>query len=204
MSTLIRTDQVPAADRLDFVREMTATTWVPMECRSELGDYRGEFRASGLGAMQVVVMNIMPITVRRTPQLISLADPDMLKMVLVCGGNSCVVAQDGRQAPLSVADFAIYDTRRPYEVACGVSGYQPTQMMTFMFPPSLLPLSRNRLGQLAAVRFRAGAGLGDLDFAVPPPAGPQCRPLQPGRGGAAVDRRAGGAGDAAGARTGRP
>ena len=44
MSTLIRTDQVPAADRLDFVREMTATTWVPMECRSELGDYRGEFR----------------------------------------------------------------------------------------------------------------------------------------------------------------
>jgi hypothetical protein len=33
MSTLIRTDQVPAADRLDFIREMTATTWVPMECR---------------------------------------------------------------------------------------------------------------------------------------------------------------------------
>ncbi len=29
-------------------------------------------------------------------------------------------------------------------------------------PPSLLPLSRNRLGQLAAVRFPTGAGLGDL------------------------------------------
>ena len=162
MSTLIRTDQVPAADRLDFVREMTAATWVPMECCSELGDYRGEFRASGLGAMQVVVMDIMPITVRRTPKLISQADPDMLKMVLVCGGNSCAVAQDGRQASLSSADFAIYDTRRPYEVACGVDGDRPVQMMTFMFPPSLLPLSRNRLGQLAAVRFPADAGLGDL------------------------------------------
>ena len=79
MSTLIRTDQVPAADRLDFVREMTAATWVPMECRSEFGDYRGEYRASGLGAMQVVVMDIMPITVRRTPRLISQADPDLLK-----------------------------------------------------------------------------------------------------------------------------
>ena len=99
MSTLIRTSQVPAADRLDFVREMTAATWVPMECRCESGDYQGEFRASGLGAMQVVVMDIMPITVSRTPRLISQADPDMLKMVLVCGGNSCVVAQDGRQAP---------------------------------------------------------------------------------------------------------
>lgn len=157
MSALIRTDQVPVADRLDFVREMTAATWVPMECRSELGDYRGEFRASGLGPMQVVVMDIMPITVRRTPRLISQADPDLLKMVLVCGGNSCVVAQDGRQAPLSAAEFAIYDTRRPYEVACGVGGDRPTQMMTFMFPPSLLPLSRSRLCQLAAVRFPAPA-----------------------------------------------
>jgi AraC-like DNA-binding protein len=162
MSTLIRTDHVSAADRVDFFRELTAATWVPMECRTELGDYRGEFRVSGLGAMQVVVMDIMPITVRRTPQLISQADPDLLKMVLVCGGNPCVVAQDGRQARLSAAEFAIYDTRRPYEVACGVSGERPTQMMTFMFPPSLLPLSRNRLEQLVAVRFPASAGLGDL------------------------------------------
>ena len=101
MSTLIRTDQVSAADRIDFVREMTATTWVPMDCRAlgERAGYVEEFRASGLGAMQVVVMDIMPITVCRTPELISQADPDMLKMVLVCGGNSCVVEQDGREAP---------------------------------------------------------------------------------------------------------
>jgi AraC-like DNA-binding protein len=167
MSTLIRTDQVAAADRLDFVRELTAATWVPMDCRA-IGDHVGhtghaeEFRASGLGAMQVVVMDIMPITVCRTPELISRADPDMLKMVLVCGGNSCVVEQGGRQAPLSAGEFAIYDTRRPYEVACGVGGDRPTQMMTFMFPPSLLPLSRNQIRQLAAVRFQASAGLGDL------------------------------------------
>jgi AraC-like DNA-binding protein len=163
MSELIRTDQVPAADRLDFVRELTAVTWVPMECHSLLdGDYRGEFRASGLGAMQVVVMDVMPITVSRTPELISQADPDMLKMVLVCGGNSCVVSQDGQQAHLSAAEFAIYDTRRPYEVTCGADGEQATQMMTFMFPPQLLPLPRSRLGGLAAVRFPASIGLGDL------------------------------------------
>ena len=162
MNTLIRTSQVPAADRMDFIRELTAATWVPMECHSESGDYRGEFRASGLGAMQVVVMDIMPITVSRTPRLISQADPDMLKMVLVCGASSCVVSQGGRQARLSAAEFAIYDTRRPYEVVCGAGGEGRTQMMTFMFPPSLLPLSRSQLGQLAAVRFPASAGLGDL------------------------------------------
>jgi len=163
MSTLIRVDEVPAADRLDFVQEMTATTWVPMECRALYRtDYEGEFRASGLGAMQVVVMDIMPITVRRTPELISQVDPNMLKMVLVRGGNPCVVDQADRQARLEAGEFAVYDTRRPYEVACGVDGEQPTQMMTFMFPPSMMPLPRNRLGELTATRFTATAGLGDL------------------------------------------
>jgi AraC-like DNA-binding protein len=98
----------------------------------------------------------------RTPALISQADPDMLKLALVRGGNTCVVSQDGRQTRLSAGDFAIYDTRRPYEVVCGTDGEQALQMMTFMFPPSLLPLSRNKIRELAAVRFRASAGLGDL------------------------------------------
>jgi AraC-like DNA-binding protein len=164
MSTLIRTDDVPKADRLDFVREMSATMWVPMDCCAlgEHADYAEQFRVSGLGAMQVVVMDVMPIVVRRTPDLISQADPDMMKMVLVCGGNSCVIEQDGRQAPVSAGEFALYDTRRPYQVSCGVDGERPTQMMTFMFPPSLLPLPRNRLRELAAIRFPASAGLGDV------------------------------------------
>jgi AraC-like DNA-binding protein len=162
MSTLIRTDQVPAADLVDFLRDVMAKTWLPMECRPEQrSNYCAEFRASGLGSMQVVVMDVPPATVCRTPELISQADPDLLKMVLVRGGDSCVVSQDGRQARLSAGEFALYDTRRPYEVVCG-AGSQPVQMMTFMFPPSLLPLSRNRIRQLAAVPFPAGAGLGDV------------------------------------------
>jgi AraC-like DNA-binding protein len=163
MSTLIRVEEVPAADRRDFIRDLTATTWVPMECRALYGtDYGGEIRASGLGAMQVVVMDILPITVWRTPELISQGDPDMLKMVLLCGGNSCVVDQGGRQARLTAGEFAIYDTRRPYEVVCGADGEHPTQMMTFMFPPSMMPLQRNRLSGLTATRLSAAAGLGDL------------------------------------------
>jgi AraC-like DNA-binding protein len=163
MSTLIRTDQVPAADRLDFVREMNSTIWVPMDCRSEYqADYRGEFRASGLGAMQVVVMDIMPVTVRRTPKLISQADPDMLKMLLVCDDSTSVVEQGGQQARLSAGDFAFYDTRRPYEVSLGIGLDRPARALTFMFPPALLPLPPSGLRRLAAVRIPATAGLGDL------------------------------------------
>jgi len=163
MSTVIRTDQVATADAVDFVQDMTATMWVPMECRPLYqadARYRGEFRASGLGAMQVVVIDAMPTVVRRTPELISQADPDMLKMFLVCGGNRCVVEQDGRQAKLATGEFAYYDTQRPYQVACGVDEDRLTAMMTFMFPPSMLPLSRGRLKDLTAVRIPASDGLG--------------------------------------------
>jgi AraC-like DNA-binding protein len=162
MSTLIRTNHVPAADLVDFLREVMARTWLPMDCQPEPGtDYYAEFRASGLGPMQIVVMDVPPATVRRTPALISAADPDLLKLALVRGG-ACVIEQDGRQARLRTGDFALYDTRRPYEVACGAGRGQPVQMMTFMFPPALLPLSRNRLRQLAVVPLSASAGLGDV------------------------------------------
>lgn len=165
MSTIIKTDQVPVADRVDFVEDMAASMWVPMKIRPlhEAGtNFCGEFRASGLGAMQVVVMEVMPADVRRTPELICQADPDMVKMVLICGGNSCVVEQGGRQAQVSAGDLTCYDTRRPYKVTIGVDGNRPTQVMTFMFPPSMLPLCRSRLKDLTAIRIPASAGVGDL------------------------------------------
>jgi AraC-like DNA-binding protein len=163
MSTVIRSDQVPEADLLDYMRGVVAATWVPMDCAPvSIQGYWSEFRASGLGPMQVVAMDVMPVTVRRTPRLIAEADPDMLKLALVRGGDSCVISQGGRQARLSDAEFAIYDTRCPYEVTLGAGRNRRTRMMTFMFPPSLLPLPRKQLRELTAQRFSAGAGLGDL------------------------------------------
>jgi AraC-like DNA-binding protein len=163
MTRLIKTDQVPAADLVGFFRQLMADTWVPMESDVDRrAGYWAEFRASGLGPMQVVVMDIMPITVRRTPGLISEADPDMLKVLLVCSGGYSVLEQGGRQARLSAGDFVLYDTRRPYVGGCGVGADRPTRLLTFMFPPSLLPVCRSRIRELTAVRIPATAGLGDL------------------------------------------
>jgi AraC-like DNA-binding protein len=63
---------------------------------------------------------------------------------------------------LSTAEFAIYDTRRPYEVTCGLDPTQRPRLLTFMFPPSLLPLPRSRLRELTAQRISPTTGLGDL------------------------------------------
>jgi AraC-like DNA-binding protein len=164
MSTLIRTDDVPLADRLDYIEQISAQTWVPMDCRAERGsDCLAVFRASGLGPLQVVVMDVGQVTVTRTPELIEQADPDLLKLLLVCGEGATVVTQAGRQARISDGEFALYDTRRPYQVDCGVDDRdRQLRMLTFMFPPSLLPLARNRLADLTARRFLATTGLGDL------------------------------------------
>jgi AraC-like DNA-binding protein len=164
MSIVIRTDEVAPAERLEFVQEMTAATWVPMECRFEhaAADYWAVFRASGLGPMQVVVMDVMPIKVRRTTPLIEQADPDLFKLFMVCDSGRSTVDQDGQQSMLANADFSIYDTRRPYEVNCGVGQDRPVRLLTFMFPPSLLPVSAGRLRRLAAMRIPATAGVGDL------------------------------------------
>lgn len=162
MSVLIQTTEVPAADRLELVRSQLAALWVPMVCHSPCADdFRGTMRASGIGPLQVVVADGPPITVQRTPSLIEEADPDLVKLVLVRGTGNAVVAQSGRQARLTSGEFAVYDTRRPYEVSCGVDG-RAMHIMTFMFEPSLLPLTRSWRKELSAVRFPATAGLGDV------------------------------------------
>jgi SAM-dependent methyltransferase len=157
-SALIGVAEVPAADRLDFFQVFASWAWVPMVCGSEYrADYWGEFRASGLGAVRVVVLDIMPITVRRTPELISQADPDMLKLLLVCGKGCSVVEQDGRQAQLSASDFAIYNTRRPYEVICGAAEIVgPTgSVVGIERDPAAVELARRRT-KAASVEFRVG------------------------------------------------
>ena len=55
------------------------------------------------------------------------ADPDLLKLFMVCRGGSSVIDQGGRQARLSAAEFAFYDTRRPYEISLGVGADRPSR-----------------------------------------------------------------------------
>jgi AraC-like DNA-binding protein len=163
MSTLIRAEDLPRAERFEALHEMVAQLFVPMELRSgQEADYLGQFRSSGAGPMHVTVMDMMPITVARTPRLIRRADPELLKLVMpLRSGGSYVVSQGGRQARLAPGEFALYETRLPYEVVCGVGG-QAASAMTFMFPRSALPLPPSQLKQLTAVRMPASAGVGAL------------------------------------------
>jgi AraC-like DNA-binding protein len=162
LGALIRLEDRAADERMDFLREVTPTMWVPMEVTAEGADVHGELRASGVGAMQVVVMDMMPVTVTRSARHVEEADPDMLKLLLIGGASPGVLNQGGRQAVLAPGEFAFYDTRRPYDVTIGLDGSPQVSMMTFMFPPSMLPLPRDGIRDLAVTRMPAVAGLGEL------------------------------------------
>lgn len=162
-------DGVPTGDRVDFMRDLSVGMWVfPMDftferpCERIDSPIAGEIHASGMGAMQVVVLDLMPVTVHRAEQHIAQADPDILKMAMMCGEGTSVVAQGGRQAVLHASEIAFYDTRRPFVVSCGSDPVRPTRLVTFTFPPSLLPLSPSGIRELTATRIPATAGLGEL------------------------------------------
>jgi hypothetical protein len=112
---MITLDQVAAADRLDFIHDMVAATWVPMEYQPMSGaGTSGVFRASGIGPMQVVVMDVEPFEVRRTPMLLAQHDPDLMKVAMLArGAKTVVVSQDGREARLCGRTGAAADVHVP-------------------------------------------------------------------------------------------
>ena len=63
-------------------------------------------------------------------------------MLLVCGGNRCVVEQDGRQAPLSAGRIRHLRRTGPYEVACGSAETGPpadADLHVLAFPAAAVP-----------------------------------------------------------------
>src|ERR1700722_15260237 len=164
MSTRISMADWPESDRLDYMREAAAALWVPMDFTfSPAAPPWAEFHASGLGPMQVVVIDCLPAVVHRTPKLIAQVDPDLMKAFLFLDGTS-VVGQGDNQARLTTGDIAVYDTRCPYDIALGADLDCPTRLrgLTFTFPAPLLPLSRAGIGELAGTRIPPTPGLGDL------------------------------------------
>jgi AraC-like DNA-binding protein len=166
MSTVIRTDHLPPAERFAFWREVVSQTWVPTECSTDDAvGFAAELRSSDLGAIQVNVVRSAPYHVRRTPRTIARADPDMVKIVMPLPGSTSrvVVTQNGGQARLAATDFALYDTSRPYDVRGGVRDRRSNAgALTLMFARGLLPLPPDQIARLVAVPMTASEGIGAL------------------------------------------
>ena len=97
----------------------------------------------------------------------------MVKVDVLAAGEG-VVEQDGRQAHLRAGDLVFVDLTRParWRMSAGL------RWVAVVFPPSALPLARDELARLTAVRIPGGEGaaaLGVADAAPGPAAGSRCR-----------------------------
>ncbi|GGN94657.1 AraC family transcriptional regulator [Actinoplanes lobatus] len=158
MIDVVRTGDLPEAERFDFWRQAVSEAFVPLDAsRTGSGAFRGELRGAGLGPIRLYQVDADGHQVRRTSRLIAAEQGDYFKLGLQRHGGS-VLAQDGRGAVLRPGDFTVYDTTRPYTFTFG----DPGRLLVLIFPRTLLGLSADDVGRLTATRFSGRAGLGAL------------------------------------------
>lgn len=158
MIDVVRTADLPAAERFDYWRQMVSEAFVPLDAsRTGSGAFRGELRGASLGGLRLYQVDADSHQVRRTSRLIAADRGDFFKLGLQRRGGS-VLVQDGREAALRPGDFAVYDTTRPYTFTFD----DPCELLVLIFPRDLLGLAATDVGRVTATRFAGTTGLGGL------------------------------------------
>jgi AraC-like DNA-binding protein len=159
MPVLIRTDEIPPAQRYETWRSIVCDTLGPLDFRSDPDvPLWGEIEAGKLGPVNVGrVLTTTPHSVHRTPGLIRRGSSEMYRVVLAMAGSPRL-AQDDRAAQLRPGEFAVYDFARPYELVYDSA----VQLAVFGFPRDLLALPADTTGGLTAVPIAADQGAGAL------------------------------------------
>jgi AraC-like DNA-binding protein len=149
---LLTTASVPAAQRLDFWREVVCHTIAGVEATA-LGDkhpYAGVIHAqpiplAHMPSFDLVHVEADPQRVRRTRELISVqTEPTWLLMVQEEG--TCTIRQGEQQATLKPGDIGFLDTARPYEVIFPQTFRQNILRMPTPLFYDIMPRSRDVAG----------------------------------------------------------
>ncbi|SCK60558.1 AraC-type DNA-binding protein [Variovorax sp. HW608] len=118
MNRLLSTEVVPRDQRLAYWTDMICNVYVQLGCdpvAGGRGDFEGSIRQHTLPSLDVSVVTSGPQKVMRTPGHIARSSDDYFLVSIQARGQG-VVRQDGRDAVLSVGDFALYDSTRPYQL----------------------------------------------------------------------------------------
>ncbi|HEY1322858.1 MAG TPA: helix-turn-helix domain-containing protein [Streptosporangiaceae bacterium] len=159
MPVLIRTSDIPPAQRYEMWRSIVCDTLGPLDFRADPDvPLWGEIEAGQLGPVNVGrVLTSTPHSVHRTPGLIRRGGSELYRVVLAMSGSPRL-AQGDRAAQLRPGEFAIYDFSRPYELVYDSA----VQLAVFGFPRDLLALPAGAAGDLTAVPIAADHGAGAL------------------------------------------
>ncbi|MEU2181712.1 helix-turn-helix domain-containing protein [Streptomyces thermolilacinus] len=162
--TLLRTDDVPPAERFGFWRQCTVDTIAPMDVTSDHAtDYWGHMRLLHLDAVTVWPVAMQASRYVRTPRLIRRSDPELYHLTLVLPGSSPIgVTQAGRGCATPTGGLYVLDVSRPFEVHAADSG-RPLVGIGVEIPKSMVPLPKGTaVDQVLGRSLSGGRGFGSL------------------------------------------
>jgi len=157
-SAIVNFSSLAPEEQFDAWHEAVSNAFVPLDAtyRSD-APFGGALTQDSIGPVQISRVSGGAVEVSRSTQTIKRADPGYLKLGLQLRGY-CLVTQDEREAPLTPGDFALYDTRRPYQLRFD----SQFQMLVVMFPRELLHLRSSDVDKFVARRVSGQRGAGAL------------------------------------------
>ncbi|MER6162052.1 helix-turn-helix domain-containing protein [Streptomyces sp. NPDC001868] len=159
--TEISTSRLPAAERFDYWRAMTADTLTPdAQSSDHTSDFRAELRLLLLGAVRVGALTYPSLQTRRTNRLIRQSDPENYQLTLTVSGRHRII-QAGRDTTSTANDLLLYDTSRPWH-GWAAADSTAVRGITVQFPRRLLPLPQATIKSLAAVCLPGDRGVAGL------------------------------------------
>jgi AraC-like DNA-binding protein len=146
----LTTDDVGAAERFSYWRELICDTFVGLDAERPARGFTGTLVSAPLGPLRLTEVRSVAQHVVRSPRQIERGRGDDVLVSVQRSGRG-LVRQDGREALLRPGDLALYDAARPYTLTFDA----PFAQAVFQLPRELLTERLGRLDGLTAARVAA-------------------------------------------------
>ncbi|AVV47947.1 helix-turn-helix domain-containing protein [Streptomyces sp. ID05-04B] len=162
IETVLRSEDLPVADRFAWWREMTSQTLTPTEITSDHSDdFRACFRLLDLGAAQVSVLSYPSLRSRRTPALVRRSDPELYHLALTLRGRQSI-SRCRRDASVGVGDLLLYDSSHPSDASAFPDDGSAVEGIVVNVPRTAIPLPAAKVDRLLGSPLPGDSGMGAL------------------------------------------
>ncbi|AXG82670.1 AraC-like ligand-binding domain-containing protein [Streptomyces paludis] len=162
IGTVFRSEDLPAADRFDYWRELVGRTRSSDMISVHHSDFRAEIRLMELGPVTVWPTSFLPTRYRRSPKMVRQSDPELYHLTLLLDGGLAIDSA-GRTNTFGPRDLHMADSSAPYDVRSADDGRcRVIRGVGVDFPKALLPLPPHRVRDLLGRGLSGREGMGAL------------------------------------------
>ncbi|WP_330288898.1 helix-turn-helix domain-containing protein [Streptomyces sp. NBC_00576] len=162
IGTVFRSEDVPAADRFDYWRELIARTRSNDFISTHSADFWGELRLLELGPATVMQVSFLPTRFLRSPKMVRQCDRELYHLTLMLDGGMGL-DHAGRTTTFNPRDLHLADSSRPYDFRpADDRERRVVRGVGLDIPKALLPLPPHRVRELLNRRLSGDEGIGAL------------------------------------------